>query len=42
VLRRKFGLNRKDVIEGWRKLRSEELHDMYSPNVRVIEPTSVR
>jgi hypothetical protein len=31
VLRRIFGPKKRDeVIEGWRKLRNEELHDLYS------------
>jgi hypothetical protein len=30
VLRRIFGPKRKEVIGGWRKLRSEELHDFLS------------
>jgi hypothetical protein len=29
VLRRLFGLNRAEVIEGWRKLNNEELHNFY-------------
>jgi hypothetical protein len=33
VLRRIFGQKRDDIIGGWRKLRSEELHDIFSlPN----------
>jgi hypothetical protein len=35
VLRRIFGLKRDDVIKGWRKLHSEELHNLYfSPTIR--------
>jgi hypothetical protein len=30
VLRRIFGPKRDEVIEGWRKLHSEELHNLYS------------
>jgi hypothetical protein len=39
VLRRIFGLKRDEVTGGWRKLHSEELHDLYSsPTVlRVIK-----
>jgi hypothetical protein len=39
VLRRIFGPKRDEATEGWRKLRNEELHDLYSsPNiVRVRE-----
>ena len=33
VLRRKFGPRREEVIEEWRKLHNEKLHDLYfSPN----------
>jgi hypothetical protein len=30
VLRRIFGLKRDEVMGEWRKLRNEELHDLYS------------
>jgi hypothetical protein len=30
LLRRIFGLKRDEVIGGWRKLHTEELHDLYS------------
>jgi hypothetical protein len=30
VLRRIFGLKRDEVAEGWKKLRNEELYDLYS------------
>jgi hypothetical protein len=30
VLRRMFGLKKDEVVEGWRKLHNEELHDLYS------------
>jgi hypothetical protein len=34
VLRRIFGLKRDDVTGGWRKLRNEGLHNLYSsPNI---------
>jgi hypothetical protein len=34
VLRRIFGPKRDEAIEGWRKLRNEELHDLCSsPNI---------
>jgi len=39
VLRRVFGPKRDEVTREWRKLRSEELNDLYcSPNIfRVIK-----
>jgi hypothetical protein len=34
LLRRIFGPERDEVVGGWRKLRSEELHNFYSlPNI---------
>jgi hypothetical protein len=34
VLRRVFGPKRDEVTGGWRKLHSEELHNLYSsPNI---------
>jgi hypothetical protein len=33
VLRRIFGRNREEVTRGWRKLQSEELHELCSPNI---------
>jgi hypothetical protein len=30
VLRRIFGLKRDEVIGGWRKVRVEEIHNLYS------------
>jgi hypothetical protein len=30
VLRRIFGPKRDEVMEGWRRLHNEELHDLYS------------
>jgi hypothetical protein len=34
VLRRLFGLRRKEVAGGWRRLHNEELHYMFaSPNI---------
>jgi hypothetical protein len=39
VLRRIFGIKRDKVLGGWRKLKQEELHNLYStPNIiRVIK-----
>jgi hypothetical protein len=32
------GLEKQDITQGWNKLRSEKLHDLYSPNIiRVIK-----
>jgi hypothetical protein len=34
MLRRIFGLKRKEVAGGWRRLHNEELHNLYtSPNI---------
>jgi hypothetical protein len=30
VLRRIFGKKRNEVMEGWRKLHNEELHNLYA------------
>jgi hypothetical protein len=39
VLKRIFGKKKDEIIRGWRKLRNEELYNMYSsPNIiRMIE-----
>jgi hypothetical protein len=44
VLRRIFGLQRDEMIGGWRKLHNEELHGLYSsPSIiRVIKAKRVR
>jgi hypothetical protein len=44
VLRRIFGPKRDEVTGGWRKLHTEELHDLYySPSiVRVIKARRMR
>jgi hypothetical protein len=43
VLRRVFGLKRDKVTGEWRKLRNEELHDLYSLNIlRVIKSRRMR
>jgi hypothetical protein len=44
VLRRIFCLKRGEVAEDWRRLHSEELHNMYaSPNiVKVIRSRKMR
>jgi len=40
VLRRIFGPKREEVAEGWRKLHSEELHNLntYPNTIQVIKP----
>jgi hypothetical protein len=44
MLRRIFGLKRDGVMGGWRKLHSEELHNLYSlPNIiRIIKSRKMR
>jgi hypothetical protein len=44
VLRRIFGPKRDEVIEGWRKLNNEELHNLYcSPSIiRIIKSRRMR
>jgi hypothetical protein len=44
VLRRIFGPKRDEVKEGWRKLRNEKLHNLYSsPNIiRMIKSRRMR
>jgi hypothetical protein len=33
VLREIFWSKREEVVKDWRKLRSEDFHDLYSPNI---------
>jgi hypothetical protein len=44
VLRRIFGLKRNEVMGGWRKLHTEELHNVYaSPSIiRMIKSRKMR
>ena len=43
VLRRVFGTKRNEVTGEWRKLRNEELNDLYCPpNIRVIKSIRMR
>jgi hypothetical protein len=37
VLRRIFGPKREEVTGDWRKLHNEELHNLYSPDIRIIK-----
>jgi hypothetical protein len=41
VLRRIFGLKRDEVIESWRKLHSEGIHNLYS-SPRIIRMIKLR
>jgi hypothetical protein len=44
VLRRIFGLKRDEVTGGWRKLRNEELRNLYSSTsiIRIIKSSRMR
>jgi hypothetical protein len=44
VLRRIFGTKRKEVARDWRRLRNEELHNLYvsSNIIRMIKPRRMR
>jgi hypothetical protein len=43
VLRRIFKLKRDEVMGGWRKLHTEELHNLYSPSIiRMIKSRRMR
>jgi hypothetical protein len=44
VLRRIFGLKKDGVTGGWRKLRNEELHNLYSSSsiIRIIKSRRMR
>jgi hypothetical protein len=44
VLRRIFGLKRDEAIGDWRKLHSEELHNLHTPTniIRVIKSRRMR
>jgi hypothetical protein len=43
VLRRIFGPKRDEVTGEWRKLRNEELHDLYSsPSIRIMKARRMR
>jgi hypothetical protein len=40
---RLFGQKRAEVIEGWRKLQNEELHNLYNLYImRMIKPRGMR
>jgi hypothetical protein len=41
--RRIFGSKKDEILGGWRKLRSEKLHNLYSsPDVRIIKSRKMR
>jgi hypothetical protein len=44
VLRRIFGSKRDEMVGGWRKLRNEELHNLYSlPSIiRIMKSRTMR
>jgi hypothetical protein len=42
MLRRIFGQKRDKVMEGWRKLHNEELHNLYSLPIRMIKSKRMR
>jgi hypothetical protein len=44
VLMRIYGPKRDQVVEGWRRLHNEELHDLYSSLsiIRMIKSKSMR
>jgi hypothetical protein len=44
TVRRMFGRKKDEVTESWRKLRNEELHDLFSPAsiVRLIKSRKIR
>jgi hypothetical protein len=44
VLRRIFGHMREEVVGGWRKLRYEELHNLYATSnvIKVIKSSRMR
>jgi hypothetical protein len=44
MLRRTFGPKREEGVEGWRRLRNEELHSLYaSPTIiRVIKSSRMK
>jgi hypothetical protein len=43
VLKRMFWPNRGEIIEIWRKLHNDELHNLYpSPNITVNETEMIR
>jgi hypothetical protein len=43
LLRRIFGPKRDEVMEGWRELHNEELHDLYSsPSIRIMKARRMR
>ena len=41
VLRRIFGSKRDEVVVDWRKMRNEELHDLY-PSLKIVRVIKAR
>jgi hypothetical protein len=44
ILRRIFGPNRDEIIEDWRKLHNEQLHNVYClpDKIRMMKPRKIR
>jgi hypothetical protein len=42
VLKRIFGPKREKIIGGWRELRNEELHNLYSQDIVVVKSRRMR
>jgi hypothetical protein len=44
VLKRTFGRKREEVVEGWRRMHNEELHNLYASLdiIRVVKSMCMR